>query len=387
MSNVTGYSLNHYGTMITGPVRMTAYDAALKAAISPTSVVLDIGAASGIMSLLACKYGARHVYAIEPNDSINVARKLAKANGYEDRITFYQDLSTKVTLPEQADVIVSDLRGVLPIFEHHVSSIMDARSRHLAPGGVLIPKKDSVWAAVIESPEVYQQLLKPWSEDVFGLDFSSHRAAAVNAVHNELVKQENLLTSPQCLVTWDYRTVSDPNVSAKIEFIVTRAGTAHGISVWFETVLFENIGYSTAPGNDRLAYGMAMMLFTLPVDVAEGDVVELEFKCNLLGDAYIWQWNSRFFDSASLDRPKVEFKQSTFNSNSPDFRNLRKRASNYTPLPSEEGEMLKKALQMMNGTTSLEEIARCLGAEFPALHSNWQEALGWIGKISEKYSR
>lgn len=373
--------------MITGPVRMNAYAAALKAAISPTSVVLDIGAASGIMSLLACKYGARHVHAIEPNDSINVARKLAKANGFADRITFYQDLSTKVKLPERANVIVSDLRGVLPIFEHHVSSICDTRSRHLAPGGVLIPQKDSVWAAVIESPEVYQDLLKPWGEDLFGLDFSSHRTAAVDAVHNELTQKDNLLTSPQCLITWDYRTVSDPNVSAKIRFIVNRSGTANGISLWFETVLFENIGFSTAPGNDRLAYGMAMLLFTLPVDVAEGDQVEVDFKCNLVGDVYVWQWHSKFFENKSLHEPKAEFRQSTFNTHFPDLKSLQKRASNYIPLPSEEGEMVKKVLQMMNGRTSLEEIAKWLTAEFPKVHPTWQEALGWVGKISEKFSR
>jgi protein arginine N-methyltransferase 1 len=387
MSNVTGYSISHYGTMITGPVRMNAYAAALKAAISPDSIVLDIGAGSGIMSLLACKYGARHVYAIEPNDSINVARKLAKANGYEDRLTFYQDLSTKVSLPEQADVIVSDLRGVLPVFEHHVSSIADARARHLAPGGVLIPQQDTVWAAVIETPEIYQELLKPWSENVFGLDFSPHRTAAVDAIHNELVKKEYLLTCPQCLTTWDYRTVSDPNISTKIRFIAQRAGTAHGISVWFETVLFENIGFSTAPGNERLAYGMAMMLFTRPVGVAEGDVIELEFKCNLIGDVYVWQWNSRFFEKDSLDKPKAEFRQSTFNNHLPVWKNLQKRASNFTPIANDEGERVKQVLLMMNGKTSLEEIARWLATRFPGAHPTWQEALGWVGKISEKFSR
>jgi hypothetical protein len=62
------------------------------------------------------------------------------ANGYADRITFHQTLSSAITLPQPADVIVSDLRGVLPLMQHHIPAIVDARQRLLAPGGVLIPR-------------------------------------------------------------------------------------------------------------------------------------------------------------------------------------------------------------------------------------------------------
>ena len=35
---------------------------------------------------------------------------------------------------------------------------MDARQRFLAPGGRLIPQEDTLWAAVVELPEVYEKL-------------------------------------------------------------------------------------------------------------------------------------------------------------------------------------------------------------------------------------
>jgi len=93
------YDLNAYGRMMADQVRMDAYVTALRQAVQPGCVVMEIGTGAGIFALLACQCGARRVYAIEPSDAIEVARAAAVANGYADRITFLQDLSTNVTLP------------------------------------------------------------------------------------------------------------------------------------------------------------------------------------------------------------------------------------------------------------------------------------------------
>ena len=105
------YTIADYGAMIADAARMGAFARALGQAIKPGAVVIDIGTGTGICALLACRHGARRVYAIEPDDAIQVAREVAAANGYADRIEFIQAISTQVTLPERADVIVSDLGG------------------------------------------------------------------------------------------------------------------------------------------------------------------------------------------------------------------------------------------------------------------------------------
>ncbi len=131
------YSLHFYGQMIADAVRMDAYAEALRRAVKPDSVVLDLGCGPGLFALLACKLGARRVYAVEPDNAINIAREAAVANGFADRIEFFQSLSTEITLREPATIIISDLRGVLPWFQQHIPTIIDARERLLAPGGVL----------------------------------------------------------------------------------------------------------------------------------------------------------------------------------------------------------------------------------------------------------
>ena len=94
------YNLKSYGEMIADRVRTGAYIEALRRAVGPGSVVVNIGTGAGYFALLACKFGAGRVYAIEPSDAIQVAHELAAANGLADRIQFFQELSTRVQLPK-----------------------------------------------------------------------------------------------------------------------------------------------------------------------------------------------------------------------------------------------------------------------------------------------
>jgi hypothetical protein len=56
------------------------------------------------------------------------------------------------------------------------------------------------------------------------------------------------------------------------------------------------------------------------------------------------------------------------------------------PQLSEEAILHQETLALMDGKTSLEEIARCLAAEFPQRFSRWQEALSYAGAVSQEHS-
>jgi protein arginine N-methyltransferase 1 len=120
--------LADYGAMVADRIRVEAYASALRATIRQGSIVIDLGTDAGIFGVLACRFGAKRVYAIEPAHIIQVAREVAAANGCADRIEFIQETSTRVTLPEPADVIVSDLRGVLPFFRTSIADLAGAHS-------------------------------------------------------------------------------------------------------------------------------------------------------------------------------------------------------------------------------------------------------------------
>jgi len=298
------YSVHFYGQMLADVSRMDAYTAALRRAVKPDSVVMDLGCGPGVFALLACKFGARRVYAVEPEGIIGLAREAAAANGFADRIEFFEKLSTEITLPEPATIIISDLRGVLPLFEQNVSSIIDARERLLAPGGVLIPQRDVLWAAVVEAPEEYAEIVGPWGNQ-FDLNLAAGRRLVTNSWRKSRIKPEQLLTEPVCWTTIDYREVSSPDVRGEISWQIGRRGTAHGLAVWFDSELAEGISFSNHPAAPETIYGIGFFPFSQPVEVLEGDWITVLLAADLVNDGYIWRWDTEVSGKAS-------FKQSTF---------------------------------------------------------------------------
>src|SRR4051794_20955033 len=302
------YSLHFYGQMLADASRMDAYAAALREAVNRDSVVMDLGCGPGVFALLACKLGARRVYAVEPNNVIGLAREVAAQNGFSDRIEFFDKLSTDVELPEPATIIVSDLRGVLPFFQQHIPAIIDARKRLLARDGVLIPRRDVLWAAAIEAPELYAELVNPWQHQ-FDLDLSAATRFITNTWRKSEIKPEHFLAEPVSWNTIDYQKIDSPDVRADISWRVARHGTAHGFAVWFDSELADGAGFSNHPAAPRMIYGQGFFPFSHPVRVSEGHRIGLRLAAKFVQDDYVWRWDTDFADH---ERTRASFKQSTF---------------------------------------------------------------------------
>ena len=269
---------------------------------------MDLGCGPGVFALLACKLGARRVYAVEPNNVMGLAREAAVANGFADRIEFFEKLSTEITLPEPATIIVSDLRGVLPFFEQNIQSIIDARTRLLARGGVLISRHDILWAAVVEAPEQYAELVNPW-QNQFDLDLSAGTRFITNNWRKTHIKPDQFLAEPVCWNTIDYYEVDDCDARGEISWRAARNGTAHGFAVWFDSELVDDIRFSNHPAAPLMIYGQGFFPFSHPVLVSEGDRIDLRLTANFVQDNYVWRWDTEFTDE---ERVKASFKQSTF---------------------------------------------------------------------------
>jgi type I protein arginine methyltransferase len=377
------YSLQGYGQMILDAKRTAGYREALRRTINPGTVVLDIGTGTGIFALMACQFGAARVYAIDPSDCIALARELAAANGYADRIEFIQALSTQVTLPEPADIIVSDLHGSMPLFQQMIPSIVDARRRFLAPGGVLIPRKDTLWVAVLEEPKIYEEFTAPWGRDVFGLDLSPARALAVNAIWGTKIKPDQMLTPPGCWEALDYTTIESPDVRGRVDCAVTRAGTGHGLVLWFDYELAPGVSYSNGPGQPAQVLKRAFLPWPEPLRLDRDDLVSVHIQADLVGGDYTWRWDSAIRDKGG--NLKADFKQSTFFGAPLSPAKLQHMAANHAPTLNEDGQIDRYILELMDGKLSLGEIASRVVAKFPHRFTHYREALTRVGKLSVEY--
>ncbi len=372
--------------MLADRVRVDAYAQALRQTVHVGSVVVEIGTGPGIFAVLACQVGASRVYAIEPFEIIQVAREVAAANGCADKIEFFADLSNRVTLPTRADVIVSDLRGVLPLLERHIPAIVDARRRFLSPGGTLIPRKDTLWAAIAEAPKPYGELVDPWDHNALGQDLSPARRLIVNQVHKFRVDADQLLTAGRLWTTLDYNSVENPDVRGNLDWKVERAGTGHGILLWFDADLAEGIGFSSGPSGPETVYGSLFLPWPQPVPLVPSQSVAADLEAKLMEEDYVWRWTTRI-EPQDGSSASIRFDQSQLAGEVLSPAKLHRRAAAYIPDLSEEGRLARRTFELMDGTASLEQIAHRLATEFPQRFSKKEQALSYAGAVSKEYSR
>jgi protein arginine N-methyltransferase 1 len=377
------YTLRNFGEMVLDAERTDAYARALRATVRPGCVVLDIGTGTGVFALIAARLGARRVFALEPGEAIHVAREIAAANGLADRIEHIQALSTDVTLPERADVIVSDLRGVLPLFGGHLAAIADARARHLVPEGTLIPQEDTLWLGVVEAPEEHRAIGTTGIDAAFGLDMGAARRLVANAATRARFEASQLLTRPHRWLALDYRNAVQAPVAARLELPAARAGHAHGLALWFDSRLAEGIGFSNAPGSGKRIYGHLFLPWPEAVDLHAGDRIDVDLRADRVGGEYLWTWASRVARAGG--EPLVAFEQSEFHGDPLSAERLRRTGSRHVPGLGEAGRVDQLVLELMAAGHPVAEIAERVARRFPDRFASGADALSHVGELSLRY--
>jgi protein arginine N-methyltransferase 1 len=382
---VTMYSLRDFGEMIADRERFDAYSKAIAKAVRPGDAVLEIGCGPGVFGLLACQAGARKVYAIDSEEIVHFARELAEANGFVDRMEFIQSDSRKVQLPEAVNVIVSDIRGSLPFFGDAIASIEDARKRFLAPGGRLIPQRDTLKAALIDASEFYSQLVSPWLKASPGLNLSSSVSLLLNGSYTCNFNSDQLLTEAQIWGVLDYSAGPKPCAAVDLNLSVTRHGTAHGLCLWFDAELFDGFGYSSGPSSRKTIYGQVFLPWLEAVPVRQGQKILVSLQANLVGEEYIWRWKTEI--CGDTNGPGRCFNQSTFQGANFTPQTLRRRTADFVPSLSDDGQADRWLLQAMDGKTSLQRLAQAAAERFPKIFPRWEDALHRAAELAERFSR
>lgn len=377
------YSLDDYGHMIADADRIGAYSKAIASAVHPGDVVADIGCGPGLFALMACRAGAKKVYAIDKDDIVHLARQLATLNGFTDRVEFIQADSRKAELPQRVNVIVSDIRGVLPLFGHAIPTMEDARLRFLASGGVVIPQRDTLMAAIVEAREFYARLTTPWLS-FHGLDLNPSLSLILNQYYSARFKNDQLLTGSESWCVLDYSAPLSTRTAAELNFRAARPGVANGLVLWFETQLFEGIGYSSGPAGTAAIYGQVFLPWLQAVELGEGQEIRIQLHADLVGEDYVWRWETKITAPAIA---ALHFQQSTFQGANFSPHALHCRAANFVPALSEEGQVDRWLLHAMDGKTSLQQMAKAAAQQFPAVFPRWQDALHRAAQLAARFSR
>ena len=382
---MTGYSLDMFGKMFADRQRHDAYERALRESIRPGDVVLDIGTGIGVYALLAAKLGARRVFAVEPNPFVELGPRLAATNGLADRVEFIEAMSTQIDLPEPVDVVVADLRGVLPYHEHNFASLRDARRRFLKPGGIMMPTSDRIFAALATNANGERQFRSVWIDNPFDLDLSEAMADQAHALRQDSVRPDDLRSEPFQISSVDYASSDEDNdFDHRAAVEITSPGTVHGFSVWFEATVLPGITYATGPFSPPTVYGMAFLPFGEPREVEEGDTVSVRLSARQADDDYVWTWGAFSGDDAG-GAPDWEVEQTTFRSTPIDVRRIMRRRANHRIGGSRALDADRTALQMLSEGATLGETSDALVADFGDVVADAPAALTRVADLAERY--
>ncbi|CAE7843747.1 PRMT1, partial [Symbiodinium sp. KB8] len=166
-------SYGHFGIheeMLKDEVRTKSYQQAILQSkhLFKDKVVLDVGCGTGILCMFAAQAGAKKVIGVDCSSILVQAKEIVKANGFEDTITLIQGKMEEVTLPvDQVDIIISEWMGYFLLYESMLDSVLWARDKYLAPGGLLYPDKATMWISAIEDGEYKEDKIHFW-DNVYG---------------------------------------------------------------------------------------------------------------------------------------------------------------------------------------------------------------------------
>jgi len=270
-------SLRIHELMLSDKVRTETFGRAIERNVEEGDIVVDVGTGTGVLALFAVRAGARKVYAIEPTGIIDLARKIAKRNGLDEKIEFLKGKVEEIEIPEKADCIVSEWLGVFAIQENMLPSVAIARDRFLKTGGKMLPERVTLFLSLVEDEEIFEEKITRWIERPYGLDYTDFAICQAHDVHLATLKRENLLSEAIPIITIDMNSRVRSDFEIEERYTVKREGTCHGLGGWFRADFPGDIALDTSPGQPLTEWAQAFFPILEPVKVKRGDEVIVKF--------------------------------------------------------------------------------------------------------------
>ncbi len=265
--------------MINDDERNAAYERALARAVSPDSLVLEIGTGSGLVAMMAARAGAKHVVTCEAVPILaEVARETVARNGFGDKITVLSKRSTQVKLgadmPEKADVFVSELINIGMLAPNMLPIIQHARANLVKPDARIIPQAAVVWGVLMQCDHLAN--INPMRH-IAGFDmgaFDVFRSPGYAQIDLG-ADPHRVLSGRVRLLDFDFCKAMKTEDLRPMAITASRAGTCHGVCFWFDLILDDEVTYRSESRSRTNHWKQAIHFFPEPVEVQEGDRLDV----------------------------------------------------------------------------------------------------------------
>ncbi len=252
---------------------------------------MDIGTGTGVLAVAAARAGARHVYAIESTGIAKIAKEVFEANGLAEKITLVEGRSTRVNLPEKADVMISETVGNHPFGEGILETVADAMKRLLKPGARMIPAAIEFFGVPVHIPDVVMDAqcitdntLHNWRE-WYGIDFVPLKNAASkvptqSSFHSNEAALWQPLAEPARLASVNLSDNCNNSFQNTTKVEIETEGILNGILSYFELALDTSVRLSTHPqiAGKENSWKNMVWLFPCPIHLLKGERLSVTFN-------------------------------------------------------------------------------------------------------------
>jgi len=276
-------SLHVHRWMLRDGPRMAAFQRGIEAMVRPGAVVLDVGAGSGILSLMAARAGAARVYAVERTPVARLARQLVQRNGLAGVVRVLEADLQQLQLPEAVDLIVSEWLGTVGVDENLLYPVLLARDRWLKPGGQMLPAR--VRAMLAPAGLATACEIDYFRQRPCGFELGVFAEASMHELlcRRYQVRAEDLAAPPQQAWLSEMGSAALAEAlaphRAELSFELPRDCRINALVAWFEAELAPGLLLSNGPDAAETHWGQLMLPLNRALQLPAGSRLQVRLAC------------------------------------------------------------------------------------------------------------
>ena len=273
--------------MMNDDPRNQAYKDALVTTINEDTQVLEIGAGSGLLAMLAAQSGTKkRITTCEMTPVIaSVAKEIVELNGFDNSVKVIakasKDISIGEDLTEKADLIVSEVISNEFLGEGVLDTVEDAKKRLLAPGGRMIPESGSIMINLVGGEAIGKKL---YIGEVLGFNLEPFNKIKPRKISiDQQMNSVELLTNDAIAFQFDFQEKDEfPREVKTLELKVQKTGKCFGIIQWVLLRLVDEIIFENHPVKQvaESAWHPMFYPFYKPLNLLKNQVIHIQATHN-----------------------------------------------------------------------------------------------------------
>ncbi|WP_157508945.1 50S ribosomal protein L11 methyltransferase [Luteipulveratus halotolerans] len=237
-------------SMLNDVSRNESFARAISKQVSGEHKVVDIGAGTGLLSLIARDNGAATVDAFEANEAMaQIAQRVISNADVEEHISLHRTHSTNINLRanERKNFLLTETfdcaligEGILPTLRHARKYLLESKYK-------AIPARGTLLGCLLSSPEI-RRLNEVSSAS--GIDVSELNRLQTRGHFPVRLEtwQHEFCSQPAELFTLDLLKEPPGDGAYKIPVTATKTALVDGVVAWFELDLGAGEVVSNSPG-------------------------------------------------------------------------------------------------------------------------------------------